>query len=59
MRNSRKRNQGQATVEYTVATFALLVAIFVPWDGEQSAAVKFMEAARQFHANSSFALSLP
>lgn len=59
MKSCQKRNSGQSTVEYTVATFALLVAIFVPWDGDQSAAVRFMEAARQFHANSSFALSLP
>lgn len=54
-----RRNSGQSLTEYLVATSALLVALFVPWNGEQSAVVQFLEAVRTFHASASYALSLP
>lgn len=55
----RRRISGQSLTEYLVATSALLVALFVPWNGEQSAVVQFLQAVRAFHANASYALSLP
>lgn len=54
-----RRNSGQSLTEYLVATSALLVALFVPWNGDQSAVVQFLEAVRTFHASASYALSLP
>lgn len=51
--------KGHVSIEWTLITFALLLALFVPFDGDQSAVSKFTEAVREFHANSSFALSLP
>lgn len=45
--------------EYVVITSTLLVALFVPWNGEQSPVVQFLQAVRAFHANASYALSLP
>ena len=53
------RQKGGATIEWTVATFALTVALFVPWDGNQSAMAQFMDGVRTFYANSTFSLSLP
>ena len=58
MRNT-KYQKGTISVEWTLITFALVFALFVPFNGEKSAAVQFMEGAREFHANSSFVLSLP
>jgi len=51
--------RGNASVEWTLVTFALLTALFVPYDGQQSVATLFMEAVRDFYANSSFPMSLP
>jgi len=51
--------KGTVSIEWTLITFALVFALFVPFQGDKSAVVKFMESARQFHANSSFVLSLP
>jgi len=53
------RQKGGATVEWTVATFALTVALFVPWDGNQSAMAMFMDAIRAFYASTTFSISLP
>ena len=58
MKNS-KYQKGTISIEWTLITFALVFALFVPFSGDKSAAVKFMESAREFHANSSFVLSLP
>ncbi len=54
-----RTQRGNASVEWTLITFALLAALFVPYDGQQSVATMFMEAVRDFYANSSFPLSLP
>jgi len=54
-----KTQSGHAITEWTVATFILIMAMFVPWNGEQSAVSMFMDAARTNHANSSYPLSLP
>ena len=59
MKKTNKKQRGQATAEWTIATFAMVVALFVPWDGHQSAASLFMDAVRTNHANSSYSLSLP
>lgn len=59
MTNERDKARGQSLTEYTVITSALLVALFVPWNGEQAPVVQFLEAVRAFHANASYALSLP
>ena len=56
---ARWRQSGQSTIEYTVVVLALMAALFIPWNGEQSAVAQFLDAVRDFHANSSFALSLP
>ena len=56
---NRKKQQGTISIEWTLITFALVFALFVPFDGDKSAAVKFMEAVRDFHSNSSYVLSLP
>lgn len=53
------RHKGQITTEYLVVTLALVLALFIPWDGQQSAIVQVLQAVRLFHANSSFPLSLP
>ncbi len=55
----RARHHGQASVEYTIATVILIVALFVPWNGERAPVVLFLEAVRDFYANASFVLSLP
>ncbi len=59
MKRSNKKQHGQATTEWTVATFAMIVALFIPWNGQQSAVSLFMDAVRTHHANSSYTLSLP
>ena len=59
LKSRTNKQNGQATLEWTIATFALVVALFVPWNGNDSAVSAFMKAVRINHANSSFVLSLP
>lgn len=54
-----RRIAGQVTTEYIVVTLAVIAAFFVPFGGDRSAAVVFLEAVRAMHAAGSFALSLP
>ena len=56
----RKRQEGgQVLTEYTIATLALIVALFVPWNGQPSAVANFMDKARTYHKQASYPLSLP
>lgn len=50
---------GQVSAEWLMVTAALIIALFVPFDGNQSAVAMFVEAVKDFHANSMFSLSLP
>jgi len=59
MKRVLKKQHGQATAEWSVATFAMVAALFVPWNGEDSAAALFMDAVRTHHANTTYSLSLP
>jgi hypothetical protein len=54
-----RRVAGQVTVEYVVVTLAVIAAFFIPFGGDRSAVVIFLEAVRAMHAAGSFALSLP
>lgn len=45
--------------EYSIAIFALVVALFVPWNGEPSAVARFLDAVRAYHTQASFPFSLP
>ncbi len=54
-----KRMSGQSTVGYTIATGAMVLALFVPWGGDPAPMVQFMEAVRELHGNSTYVLSLP
>lgn len=54
-----KHQKGQTVTEYSIATFALVVALFVPWNGEPSAVARFLDAVRAYHTQASFPLSLP
>lgn len=56
---NRHRQKGQTLSEYSIAMFALLVALFVPWGGEPSAVARFLDAVRTYHTQASFPLSLP
>ncbi len=55
----RKKQKGQSTVSYIIATSVMVVALFVPWGGQPSAVVQFLEGARALHAASTYNLSLP
>jgi hypothetical protein len=54
-----RKNSGQSTVSYIVATGAIVIALFVPFGGQQSAMVQFMDGVRSLHANGTYSLSLP
>lgn len=55
----KKKQSGQSTVGYVIATSVLVIALFVPIGGQPSAMVQFMDAVRDLHANSTHTLSLP
>jgi hypothetical protein len=57
--HNKHRENGQVISEYSIALFALLVALFVPWNGETSAVANFLNSVRAYHAQASFPLSLP
>lgn len=54
-----RRQAGHVSAEWIVATTALVVALFVPFDGDHSAVAMFVQAVKDFHANSMYSLSLP
>jgi len=56
---SLKKNNGQSTVSYIIGTSVMVIALFVPWGGQPSAMVQFMEGVRALHAASTYSLSLP
>jgi len=56
---SYRKTKGQSSVGYVIGTSVLVIALFVPWGGQPSAMVQFMEGVRALHANSSYSLSLP
>lgn len=58
-RGSLRRVAGQVTTEYIVVALAVFAAFFVPFGGDRSAVVIFLDAVRAMHAAGSFALSLP
>jgi len=58
MTNIKKQN-GQAMAEWSIATFVLIVALFIPFNGQESAVSMFMDAVRTNHKNTTFSLSLP
>lgn len=55
----KKYTQGSISIEWIIATSTLVVALFVPYNGEDSAVSMFLKAVRDAHANSSYSLSLP
>ena len=57
--HDKHRQGGQVISEYSIAMFALLVALFVPWNGEASAVATFLNSVRAYHTQASFPLSLP
>lgn len=54
-----KKHKGQSTVSYIIGTSVMVIALFVPWGGQPSAMVQFMEGVRALHATSTYSLSLP
>ena len=54
-----KNQRGQASTEWTIATFIIIAALFVPFTGDKSAVSLFMDAVRTHHKDTSFILSLP
>lgn len=54
-----QRQVGHVSAEWLIATAALLIALFVPVDGDQSAVAMFVQAAKDYYANSMYSLSLP
>lgn len=59
MRNSIVRQLGHVSFEWTLVTLIVMTALFLPLDGDKSAVVSLMDAVRSYHANASFAFSLP
>lgn len=55
----KHREGGQVISEYSIVLFALLVALFVPWNGDPSAVANFLNSVRAYHTQASFPLSLP
>lgn len=55
----RSKQLGQSTISYAIATSIMVFALFVPWNGNPSAIVQFMQGARQLHQNVTYVLSLP
>lgn len=51
--------QGHTTTDWLVASSIVLAALFIPFDGHNSAVALFIEALRSFYGSSTFALSLP
>ncbi len=58
MRNFRIE-RGQVSTEWLIVTAVLMAALFIPIDGDQSAVAMFVQAVKDFHANSVYSLSLP
>ncbi len=59
-RNTMRKQQGNASVEYVMVCLILIVALFSPvLGGDQSVMGLFMDRLAGFHENSSFLLSLP
>lgn len=57
---SLKRQAGSVSLEWTLATLVMLVALFVPLPGaDRSLMALFMDALRGFYMNTSYLLSLP
>jgi hypothetical protein len=60
MNKSRQNKQrGQATAEWTIATMILIGALFVPYNGKDSAMSNFMKKLRSYNADSTYFISLP
>ncbi len=55
----RARPRGQSAIEYLVLLAVLVLAVFVPLDGDDPAIVLFVEAVRAAYATFSAAVSLP
>lgn len=54
------RERGSASVEYTVLTFVVVTALFLPLPGLGESLVETMVSAlRQFQANTTYLYSLP
>lgn len=45
--------------EWLIATMAMMLALFVPFDGDHSAVALFVQAVKDLHANTMYSLSLP
>ena len=55
-----RRHRGAASVEYAIATMAVIVAVFVPLPGFGVSAFELaLDALRRFQAHSTYLLSLP
>jgi hypothetical protein len=50
---------GSVSTEWLVVTAALVVALFVPFDGHASVAAMLIEAVKVLNANTMYPLSLP
>lgn len=51
--------RGNVSAEWIIATAVLVIALFVPVDGDKSAFALFLDGARNFHEHISYMLSFP
>lgn len=55
----RQRQTGHVSTECIVISTAMVIALFVPWDGEQSAMAMLVQGVQSFFSHGSYVLSLP
>jgi hypothetical protein len=55
----RRFARGHATTEYALCALLLVLALFAPYDGDQSVVDKLMEAIRESHAAQVHAIGNP